>query len=478
MTFAMSRTPLDAELIARFASIVGTRHALTDPAEIAPYVQEPRGRWPGRSSLVLRPGSTAEVSAILKLADETCTPIVPQGGNTGLVGGQMPDLTGGEIVLSLARMNGIREFDAESATMTVDAGCILSMIQHKAEEAGFLFPLSLASEGSCQIGGNLSSNAGGVAVLAYGNARDLCLGLEVVLPGGAVLDDLRKLKKDNTGYDLKNLFIGAEGTLGVITGAVLKLHPKPKGRAVAWVGLSSPAAALDLFRRASSAAGPALVSFELIADLALAFALKHGRGLIPPLAGRHRWHVLLEIAALADEQAAAPVAETLLEEAFAAGEIEDAMLARSEAQAVALWRIRETIPETQKAEGASVKHDISVPVASIPGFIAWANAAVEAVSPDARIVCFGHMGDGNLHFNISQPAGADTAAFLAGEEALHAAVHSVVRTYDGSISAEHGIGRMKRDELAATAPPVALDLMRRIKKAFDPNGIMNPGKVL
>lgn len=474
----MCRAPLSPDLAARFAAIVGERNAVTDPAGMAAYLEEPRGRWSGRAGLVLKPGSTGEVSAILRLADETRTPIVPQGGNTGLVGGQTPDLSGGEVVLSLARMNNIREIDPDSATMTVDAGCILATVQEAAERHGLLFPLSLAAQGSCQIGGNLSTNAGGVAVLSYGNTRDLCLGLEVVLPGGAVLDDLRKLRKDNTGYDLKNLFVGAEGTLGVITAAVLKLYPMPRRHAVAWVGLSSPTAALALFRRASAHAGPALVSFELIADRPLQFALRHGPGLVAPLGGSHPWHVLMEIAALGAGTDVAANMEALLGEAHEAGEIDDAAIASSEAQAQALWTLRETLPTTQKAEGASIKHDIAVPIAAIPAFIDRAGAAVEAIAPGARVVCFGHMGDGNLHFNVSQPEHGDPAAFLALEEDVHAGVHGVVRDLDGSISAEHGIGRMKRDELAATAPPVALDLMRRIKAAFDPNGIMNPGKVL
>ena len=468
---------LSADLVARFTAVVGAGHAYGAESELAAYGTEPRGRWPGRPGLVLRPGTTAEVAAILKLADETKTPVVPQGGNTGLVGGQTPDAGGGQIVLSLGRLNRIREVDADSATMTVEAGCVLATIQAEAERHGLAFPLSLASEGSCQIGGNLSSNAGGVAVLAHGTARDLCLGIEVVLPGGAVLDDLRKLRKDNTGYDLKHLFIGAEGTLGVITAAVLRLVPRPSGRAVAWAGMASPEAALALFRRAAAAAGPALTSFELIADRPLQFGLAHGRGLVPPLAGRHAWHVLLDIAGIAAADPAA-LAETLLDAALSAGEIEDAVIAAGTAQQQALWRIRETIPEAQRAEGASVKHDIAVPIAAIPAFIAAAGAAVEAAAPGARLVCFGHMGDGNLHFNVSQPAGGDPAAFLAREAALHEAVHGVVRRLAGTISAEHGIGRMKRDELARTAPPVALDLMRRVKHAFDPNGIMNPGKVL
>lgn len=473
---AMAETMAD-DLKARFTAIVGAANALSG-ADAAAHDEEPRGRWTGRAGLVLRPASTAEAAAILRLADETRTPIVPQGGNTGLVGGQTADMDGRQVVLSLARMNRIRELDPQSATLTVEAGVILSEAKIAADRAGLMFPLSLASEGSCQIGGNLATNAGGVAALSHGVARDLCLGLEVVLPGGAVLDDLRKLKKDNTGYDLKNLFIGSEGTLGVITAAVLRLLPKPAGRAVAWVGLSAPARALALFRQASAACGTALVSFELIGDRPLRFALRHVPGLVAPLAGAHAWHVLMQIDSLTSAHDAAMTMERVLANALEDGLVDDAAIAAGEPQAERLWRIRETIPGAQKFEGASIKHDIAVPIAAIPEFIATADAAVQRAAPGARIVCFGHMGDGNLHYNIARPHGIADTDFLRNEEAVHAAVHAVVRGLGGSISAEHGIGRMKRDELARTAPAVALDLMRRVKHAFDPNGIMNPGKLL
>ncbi|WP_157018255.1 FAD-binding oxidoreductase [Mesorhizobium xinjiangense] len=469
---------LDEALIDRFAAIVGEKHALRQPAEIEPYVREPRGLYGGTSRLVLRPGSVEEVSRIMALASETGTPIVPQGGNTGLVGGQMPDKSGAQIVLSLGRLDRIREVDTASNTITAEAGVVLQRLQEAADEAERLFPLSLASQGSCQIGGNLSSNAGGTGVLAYGNTRDLCLGVEVVLPTGEVFDDLRKLKKDNTGYDLKDLFVGAEGTLGVITAAVLKLLPKPKGREVAWVGLSSPGDALALFGKALGRAGNALTAFELCARVAVDFSARHMPGTVEPLSGKHDWYVLMEISSGRSAEDARALIEEILGEGLEAELVEDAVIAASLAQAAAFWHLRESMSEAQRPEGASIKHDVSVPVAAIPDFIVRAGKAVLKAAPGAMLVTFGHMGDGNLHYNISQPAGADPKAFLARYGEINAIVHGVVREMNGSISAEHGIGTMKRDELIATAPPVATDLMRRVRKAFDPAGIMNPGKMI
>ena len=468
---------MDDALKQRFAAITGQAHARNDTATVAMHVREPRGLWSGTAALVLYPGSVEEVSAILKLASETGTPVVPQGGNTGLVGGQIPDFSGKAVILSTRRLNRIREVDAESGTITVEAGVILQTVQEEAEKAGLLFPLSLGSQGSCQIGGNLSSNAGGTGVLAYGNARELCLGVEVVLPTGEVLDDLRKLKKDNTGYDLKNLFVGAEGTLGVITAAVLKLFPQPKCREVSWIGLNSPEDALALFNLAGSVAGSGLTAFELVRDMALGFAVRHIPGNVAPLAGPHGWYVLMEISSGRSGEDARAMLDTILEQGFERDLLQDAAIAESLAQAAAFWRLRESLSDAQKPAGASIKHDISVPVAKIPEFIRQGADAVRSVSPEARVVCFGHMGDGNLHYNISEPEAGDPD-FLKLYKPMNKAVHDVVRSMNGSISAEHGIGQLKRDELLETSPPVAIDLMRRIKTAFDPAGIMNPGKVI
>lgn len=469
---------MDNELLARFAEIVGERHALTQAQDIEPHVHEPRGLFGGATSLVLKPGSTEEVSRIMRLATETRTPVVPQGGNTGLVGGQMPDRSGGQIVLSLSRLNRIREIDLQSNTVIAEAGVVLETLQKAADAADRLYPLALASQGSCQVGGNLSSNAGGVGALSYGVARDLCLGLEVVLPNGDVLDDLRKLKKDNTGYDLKDLFVGAEGTLGVITAAVLKLFPKPKGREVAWVGLETPEAALALLNRALAAAGPGLTAFELMERRPLEFLHRHYPALRLPLGLEAPWQVLMEVSSGRSAEDARDLAENILQSAIEDELVKDAVISESLREQKEFWHLRETMPEAQKPEGASIKHDISVPVSEIPHFIHAATPEVERVCPGARPVCFGHMGDGNLHYNISQPVGMDGPAFLDLYRPMNKAVHDIVRALGGSISAEHGIGVLKRDELLATAPPVATDLMRRIKSAFDPNGIMNPGKVL
>ncbi|TPN01789.1 FAD-binding oxidoreductase [Mesorhizobium sp. B2-1-3A] len=469
---------LDPALIDRFAAIVGEKYALRDEQDIAPYLIERRGLWHGATSLVLRPGSVDEVSRIMRLATETGTPVVPQSGNTGLVGAQVPDRSGHEIILSLSRLNRIREIDVLSNTVTAEAGVILQTLQEAADAADRLFPLSLAAQGSCQIGGNLSSNAGGTGVLAYGNARELCLGVEVVLPTGEVFDDLRKLKKDNTGYDLKNLFVGAEGTLGIITAAVLKLFPKPKGREVAFAGMSSPKAALSLFTLAMDRAGASLTAFELIGKRPYDFTLKHGQGITRPLADDWPWYVLMQVSSGRSEEDGRALVEEILAEALEQGIIDDAVVSASLAQGDAFWNFRETLPECQKPEGASIKHDISVPTAAIPEFIDKAAGVVEGVCPGARVVCFGHMGDGNLHYNISRPVDWHDEAFLALYHPMNKAVHDVVRSFHGSISAEHGIGQLKRDELIATAPPMAIDLMRRVKAAFDPAGIMNPGKVI
>jgi D-lactate dehydrogenase (cytochrome) len=465
---------LSPDLVARFSAIVGEAHALTDADAIAPYLIEERGLYRGRSALVLSPGSTAEVAAICSLANATRTALVPQGGNTGLVGGQTPHA--GEVLVSLRRLDRIREVDAASNTMICEAGVVLEAAQRRADEADRLFPLSLAAEGSCTIGGNLSTNAGGNAALAYGVARDLVLGVEVVLADGRILNDLTKLKKDNTGYDLTNLFVGAEGTLGIITAASLKLLPRPRAVETALVGLASAEAALALLELAQNEAGNAVTTFELMGPLALEFALRHGPQLRMPLAHPGPWAVLLELST--PHPNARPMLEEILAQAMAKKIADDAVIAASLEQRAAFWRLREFIPPAQKWEGGSIKHDVSVPVAAVPDFIARASEAVTQLIPGCRPCPFGHLGDGNIHFNVSQPEGADSAAFLARWHDVNAVVFEVVAALGGSISAEHGIGVLKRDLLPKVKDPVAMDLMRTLKRTFDPNNILNPGKVV
>ena len=468
--------PLSSELLARFVSLVDASGAITEPSDIHPYLVENRDKFHGLTRLVLRPKTVDEVSAILKLASQSGTSVVPQGGNTGLVGGQIPDMTGGSILLSLRRMNKIREIDAAGNTMTVEAGVILKTVQEAASEADRLFPLSLGSEGSAVIGGLLSSNAGGTAVLAYGNMRDLCLGLEVVLPDGQVMHTLKKLRKDNTGYALRDLFIGAEGTLGVITAAVLKLFPRPAGRAVAFVGTQSPELALKLLSRAKRAGN--LTGFELMARIGIEFAVRHTEGGRDPMDAPHSWYVLVENSSAQSDEEANTRMEAFLVDALGNGEADDAVIAQSSAQADAFWRLREEMSWAQKLEGGSIKHDISVPIAAIPEFLHEADAAVSALIPGVRFCTFGHLGDGNLHYNISQPIGMDKQAYLARWDEVNALVHDIVGKHDGSFSAEHGVGQLKRGELQRFKDPVALSLMRKIKAAIDPANIMNPGKVL
>jgi D-lactate dehydrogenase (cytochrome) len=463
------------ELLPRFAAIVGDKYAITDAAALEPFLVEGRGIYHGRSAMLLRPGSVDEVVAILKLANETKTPLVPQGGNTGLVGAQIP--FDGELILSLTRLDKIREVDAASNTMTCEAGVVLAKAQDAAAAVDRLFPLSLGAEGSCTIGGNLSTNAGGTAALAYGIARELVMGLEVVLADGRIMQLLSKLKKDNTGYDLRNVFIGAEGTLGIITAAVLKLFPRPRAVETAFIGVPSPAAAVKLLNLARARVGGTVTSFELIVREVIEFAVKHGQGVRDPLTGRHPWYVLMEVASQQSEGLRASL-EELLADAAQQGLIEDATIATSLEQAKSFWHLRHMLPEVQKPEGGSIKHDISVPVASVPDFLAEASAAVTKLIPGSRPVPFGHVGDGNIHFNVSQPVGADQAAFLARWGEVNAVVDKIVLKYQGSISAEHGIGVLKRNSLPKVKDPVALDLMRGLKRMLDPNGILNPGKVL
>ncbi len=465
----------DPALLSRFAAIVGDKYAITDPALQAPYLIELRHLFEAHTPMVLRPGSVGEVSAILQLANATKTAIVPQGGNTGLVGGQVPHHN--EIVLSLNRLDRIREVDPTSNTITCEAGVTLQRAREAAAAADRLYPQLLPSEGSCTIGGNLSTNAGGTAALAYGIARSHALGLEVVLADGRILNALNKLKKDNTGYDLKNLFIGAEGTLGIITAAVLRLIPRPRAVETAFIGVPSAEAALELLGMAQEHAGNDVTSFELMTRRCVEMVLENDSSSRDPLAAPHAWYVLVELSSQLRDGLRL-ILEELLEHGMERGLVADATIADSLEQAKAFWRIREMLGEVQRHAGASIKHDVSVPVASAPAFIAEANAAVTAFIPGSRPLPFGHLGDGNIHYNVTQPAGADKDAFLARWNEMNAVVFAVVKKYGGSISAEHGIGVMKRDILPSVKDPVAYDLMRSLKALLDPNGILNPGKVL
>ncbi len=475
----MSERPvITDELADRFAAIVGEKHAFADADDIAPYLTEWRNLYSGAARMVLRPGSTGEVSQILKLANETRTGIVPQGGNTGLVGAQTPFDEKREILVSLSRMNEIRAIDADANTLVCDAGTVLANIQAAADEVDRLFPLSLGAEGTCQIGGNLSTNAGGTGVLAYGNARDLVLGLEAVLANGDIWDGLKTLRKDNTGYDLKQIFMGAEGTLGIITKVALKLFAKPKAREVAFIGLQNPESAVAMFRRVVGAEGRNISGFEIMPRIGLEFVLRHMPGTRDPLSNQHPWYVLLEMSSGDGADILKARAETLLGDIIEEGIADDAVLAHSGQQAIDFWELRTCMSEVQKQEGGSIKHDISVPVSSIPEFLARAAIEVETCVPGARPVPFGHLGDGNIHYNVSQPVGADRDAYLARWEDMNDAVHGVVVALGGSISAEHGIGVLKRDLLPRYKSRVEMKMMRALKKTFDPNGILNPGKLI
>ena len=466
---------IDPALLPRFAAIVGEKYAITDRQAQAPYLVEMRDMFQGRTPMVLRPGSVAEVSQILRLADETATPLVPQGGNTGLVGGQIP--FNDEIVLSLTRLNRIREVDPTSNTITCEAGVTLQHAREAAAAVDRLYPQLLPSEGTCTIGGNLATNAGGTAALAYGIARSHVLGIEVVLADGRILNDLNKLKKDNTGYDLKNLFIGAEGTLGVITAAVLRLVPRPRAVETAFAGLASPQAALALLDIATQNSARDVTSFELMPRSGIELVVRHAAGCRDPLGTQHPWYVLIELSSQR-RSGLREVMEDILAQGLQRGFVADATIADSLEQAKAFWRIREMFSEVQRHAGGSIKHDVSVPVAAVPAFLAEAAVAVTALIPGARPIPFGHLGDGNIHYNISQPAGADKAEYLARWHEVNAAVFAVVKKYGGSISAEHGVGVLKRDLLPSVKDPVALDLMRSLKRMLDPKSILNPGKVL
>lgn len=465
----------DATVAARLKEIVGRSGFTDDPAEIAPHLVEWRGKYHGRSPLLLKPQSADEISRVLAVCNDSRTPIVPQGGNTGLVGGQIPFT--GEVLLSLSRMNRIRDVDAAGFSAIAEAGVVLDNMHAAADRACRYFPLQLASEGSCTIGGNISTNAGGEAVLRYGNTRSLVLGLEVVLAEGRVLDLLRTLRKDNTGYDLKQLFIGAEGTLGVITAAALRLFPKPEVHATAFAAAPNIGAALQLLALAQTETGGLLSAFEVLPRIGLEMVLKHIPQTRDPLPGPSPWYVLLEASGGANLHLKETL-ERALSTALESGTISDVVLAASNAQREAFWRLRNSLSEAQKHEGGSVKHDVSVPVSAIPAFLAKGVAAVEAIVPGVRPVPFGHLGDGNIHFNFSVPAGEDNARFLAKWNEVSRAVHDTVQQFGGSISAEHGIGVMKRDELPRYKTATELATMGAIKQMLDPNNILNPGKLI
>jgi FAD/FMN-containing dehydrogenase len=465
------------ELLARLAAVVGEKSVLADPGETFSYMQEPRGLFHGRALAVVRPSTVAQISRVLALCNESGTGVVAQGGNTGLVGGQTPDDTRRQIVLSLSRLDKIRDIDPVSDAMTVDAGVTLARAQAAAESVDRYFPLSLASEGSCTIGGNLATNAGGVHVIAYGSARDLALGVEAVLADGRVLSGLSKLRKDNTGYDLTRLMIGSEGTLGVITAATLKLFPRPRARVTAFVGLADPGRALELLNFCKSRMGGALQAFELLPRIGVELVLKHDDVARDPFPDVFPWYALVECAAMEEDGFRDAVID-MLSRATAKLVVGGAAVADSLAHAADFWRLRELLSEAQKREGGSIKHDVSVAPKDVPAFIEEASRLVTARVPGARPVAFGHMGDGNIHFNISQPVGADRAAFLALWDEIGEIVHGVVEKFGGSISAEHGIGQLKRELLRRVKDPTALEAMRAIKAALDPKGILNPGKLL
>ncbi|WP_137176071.1 FAD-binding oxidoreductase [Massilia sp. HP4] len=465
-------------LLARCRAIVGDAHVITSDAGMAPFMADWRGRYSGRGLAVVLPLDTAQVAAVVAACAAAGVPIVPQGGRTGLVMGSVPDLSGQAIVLSLRRLDRIRAIDPANRTMTVEAGCILADVQAAASAAGMLYPLSLAAEGSCTIGGNLSTNAGGTAVLRYGNTRELCLGLEVVNAQGEVWDGLRGLRKDNTGYALRELFIGAEGTLGVITAAVLKLYPAPQAALTALVALQSPRHALDLLGLLQARCGASLTGFELMSAFCLDLVAEQFPALPRPFAGRHPHYALVELSSNESAGHAQGLLESGVGQAIDDGVALDAVVATSSKQALDLWRLREHIPLAQAAAGKNIKHDISLPVSRIPDFVARADAALERAFPGCQPVTFGHLGDGNLHYNVAPPASVAHEAFLAHEATVNRIVHDLVADAGGSISAEHGIGVLKREELARYKSPVELGMMRAIKAALDPLGIMNPGKIL
>ena len=465
-------------IIERIASVVGGAGLVTGEDAMAPYAVDWRKRYTGRPLAVVRPASTQEVAAVVGICAETRTAVVPQGGNTGMQGGAITDSSGTQIQLSTQRLNRVRAIDAVNNTITVEAGCVLAQVQRAAEAAGRLFPLSLGAEGSASIGGNLSTNAGGTAVLRYGNTRDLALGLEVVLADGAVWNGLRGLRKDNTGYDLKHMFIGAEGTLGIITAAVMKLYPLPVARLAGIAAVDSPGDAIRLLQIAQRQSGDSLTGFEMFSDFCLSLVTKHFPGAPAPFRERHRQYVLVEISDAKSETSGREAIESVFAAGMEQGIVLDAVVAQSLAQAQAMWALRENITEAQAREGQNIKHDVSVPVSRIAEFIETTDAEIRRVRPDARMVTFGHLGDGNLHYNLAGPQDMPAEDFLRAADALTRIVHDNVARLNGSISAEHGLGQAKREEIRRYKSALELELMRRVKAALDPLGIMNPGKVI
>ncbi len=471
-------TQVAGDLPQRFAAIVGAPNVITDATDMAPHLADWRDLYRGKAIAVVRPATTAEVAALVRLCAETHTPIVPQGGNTGMCGAATPDASGHAVIIALGRMNKVVEVNALNNTMTVEAGCILANIQQAAADVDRLFPLSLGGEGSCLIGGNISTNAGGINVLRYGNTRDLVLGLEAVLPDGRVWNGLRGLRKDNTGYDLKHLFIGAEGTLGIITRAVLKMFPRPHGNVTAFAGITNPADAVELLALLRAQCGDSISAFEIISRNCLEMVVRRIPGVRDPLPAPYPWYVLTELTEAQDGGTLRPIVEQALGAGIERGLAQDVVIAENAAQGKSLWRMRESIPDAAKSEGLVYRHDIAVTVSRIPEFIATASAALEAAYPGVRIICFGHLGDGNLHFNAFVPGRDRGDAAARTMTDVNRLVHDIVQQFGGSISAEHGIGQSKRGELAHYKSANELDLMRMVKKALDPDNLMNPGKVL
>jgi D-lactate dehydrogenase (cytochrome) len=469
---------MNTELLQSLRALVGPEGYLDQAGDLEPYLVDHRKLYRGKTPLVLRPSSTEQVSSILASCYAANVAVVPAGGNTGYCGGATPSADGSQVVVSLSRMRKVRNIDALDYALTCEAGCVLAEIQAAADAADRYFPLSLGSEGSCQIGGNLSTNAGGTAVVRYGMARSLVLGLEAVLPDGRIYDGLRALRKDNTGYDLRDLFIGAEGTLGIITAATLKLYPKPKTVVTALVALRTLPQAIELLSQLRTASGDAIVTFELMPRIVLDFEIEYLEGFSDPFDRRHDWYVLVEVQSARTDPELVEAMQTSLASAIDTRLIDDALVAQSEAQRLQLWRMREQIPDGEKRAGASIKHDVSVSITDLPALVAEGSAAMLKIVPQGRVVSFGHLGDGNLHFNLNQPQNMDRAAFEALTPQVNRAVHDVVAKYRGSIAAEHGIGQLKREELTRYKSRVELDMMRAIKQALDPKGLMNPGKVV